>query len=98
MFRPIGAIIGNRRFGKSSDAILALGVRRVAQEVINGLDLPNKVKATIKVKTFKNGVLTISCSPLVAVELYMRSEELKKGMNERLGKVLVKDLRFRVST
>ena len=95
MFKPIGAIIGNRRFGKSSDAILALGVRRVAQEVINGLDLPNKVKATIKVKTFKNGVLTISCSPLIAAELYMRSEELKKGINERVGGDLVKGLIFK---
>src|SRR3989344_369302 len=95
MFKPIGAIIGNRRFGKSSDAILALGVRRVAQEVINGLDLPNKVKATIKVKTFKNVVLTISCSPLVAVELYMRSEELKKGMNEKVGKDIIETITFK---
>ena len=95
MFKPIGAIIGNRRFGKSSEAVLALGVRRVAQEVINGLDLPNKVKATIKVKTFKNGVLTISCSPLIAAELYMRSEELKKGINERVGGDLVKGLIFK---
>ena len=96
MFKPIGAIIGNRRFGKSSDAILALGVRRVAQEVINGLDLPNKVKATIKVKTFKNGVLTVGCPPLVAAELYMRFEELKKGMNGKLGGSSVGDLRFKV--
>jgi len=95
MFKPVGAIIGNRRFGKSSDAVLALGVRRVAQEVINGLDLPDKVRATIKVKTFKNGVLTISCSPLIAAELYMRSEELKKGINERVGGDLVKGLIFK---
>ena len=97
MFRTAGSIIGKRRFGKSTGAILALEVRRVAQAEIEKscADLPVEILAKIKVKTYKNGVLTISCPQLVAAELYMRSEGLKKGINESIGRQIVNELRFR---
>ncbi len=97
MFRPVGAIIGNRRFGKSSTAVAAIQVKNVAQKVIKEkcADLPAEVLGQIKVKTFKNATLTMACPTLVAAELYMRSEELKKAMNGQFGRTIVKDLRFR---
>ena len=97
MFKPVGSIIANRRFGKSSGAVLALQVRRVAQDVIGRVfsDLPVGILATIKVKTYKNGVVTIACPQMVAAELYMRSEGLKKGINDKLGNNVVEQIRFK---
>ena len=97
MFKPVGSIIANRRFGKSSQVVLAIQVRRVAQDVIGKVcsDLPAEILATIKVKTYKNGVATIACPQMVAAELHMRSEGLKKGINKVLGGGIILDLRFR---
>ena len=97
MFKPVGVILGNRRFGKSSGAVLALQVRRVAQDVIGKVcsDLPEEILTTIKVKTYKNGAATIACPQMVAGELYMRSEGLKKGMNDKLGKNVVEQIKFK---
>lgn len=97
MFKPIGVILGNRRFGKSSQAVLAIQVRRVAQDVIGKVcsDLPAEILATIKVKTYKNGVLTIACGQMVAAELHMRSEGLKKAINRQLGDKFIARIVFR---
>lgn len=98
MFKPVGAIIGNKRFGKSSGAVMALQVRRIAADVIakECADLPNEILSKIRVKTYKNGDLTIVCPPLVAAELYMRSGGLKKVMNKEFGRGLVRNLKFKV--
>lgn len=97
MFRPIGAIIGKRRFGKSSGAVYAIQIKSIAEKVIGEkcADLPPVVLGQIKVKTFKNGTLTVACPTLVAAELYMRSSGLKKAINKQFGRSIVKDLRFR---
>lgn len=99
MFRPIGSLIGNLRLSpKSQDAILALQVKRVAEEQITKVfeDLPKEAIAQIKVKSFRNGQLTILAPTLVAVELKMRSEGLKSAINGAFGKEIVKKLVFRV--
>ena len=98
MFKPVGGMIGVRgRFGKSGDAVAAIQVRQVATKVINDelADLPKEVLGLIVVKTYKNGVLTIACPPMVSAELYMRSSGLIKGINGVLGKELVYEIRFR---
>lgn len=98
MFKPVGSIIANKgRYGKSSEAILALQVRGAAKKILEGIcaDLGEGVVKSAKVKSFKNGVLNIVAPGLLSAELYMRSGELKKAINEELGGVLVKDLRFK---
>ena len=99
MFRPVGSLIGNLHLRtKSKDAIFALKVRKVAEDVIANVcqDLPKEVIAQIKVKSFKNNQLTILAPTLVSLELKMRSEGLKSGINEAFGKDIIKRITFRV--
>lgn len=97
MFRRVDSIIGGRRFGKSSDAVMALQVRRIAQSVIvkECADLPSEILSQVHVKTYTNGSLTIACPPLVAAELYMRSGGLKKVMNREFGGGIIREIRFK---
>lgn len=99
MFKPVGTIIGGRRFGKSSDAVMALQVRRIAQGALakECADLPDEILGQVHVKSYANGYLTIVCPPLVAAELYMRSEGLKKVMDRELGGNVIREIRFKVS-
>lgn len=100
MFRPVGSLIGNLHLGvKSKDAIFALQVKKVAEDVIQKIcqDLPKEAIAQIKVKSFRNGELTIVAPTLVAVELKMRSEGLKNDINQATGKEIIKRLIFRTS-
>src|SRR3989344_4633313 len=98
MFKPVGTILANRRFGKSSGAILALSVKRVAKDVINRelSDLGDEIFATIAVKNYRNGTLTICCPQLVAAELYVRSGGLKGDINKVLGGKIIEKIVFRV--
>ena len=98
MFKPVGTILANRRFGKSSGAILALSVKRVAKDVINRelSDLGDEILATIAVKNYRNGTLTIGCPQLVAAELYVRSGGLKGDINKVLGGKIIEKIVFRV--
>lgn len=97
MFKPVGSILANRRFGKSSSAILALSVKQAAYEVIGKELAPvgEEISGTIAVKTYKSGTLTISCPQLVAAELHARSEGLKDDINRVLGAKLVAKIVFR---
>ena len=99
MFRPVGSLIGNLHLrSKSQGVILALQVKRIAQEQIAKTvqDLPREAIHQIKVKSFRNGQLTLSAPTLISLELKMRSEGLKDAINETLGKKIVKRLMFRV--
>ena len=99
MFKRVGSLIGNWHLRtKSKDAIFALKVRKAAEDVISKVchDLPNEAIAQIRVKSFRNGQLTILAPTLVAVELKMRSEGLKSAINGAFGKEIVKKLVFRV--
>ena len=99
MFRPVGSLIGNWRLrAKSKDAIFALKVRKVAEDVSPNVcqDLPVEVIPQIKVKSFRNGQLTLSAPTLISLELKMRSEGLKSGINEAFGKDIIKRITFRV--
>ena len=98
MFRPVGSLIGNLHLRtKSQDAIFALKVKKVAGDVIVNVcqDLPKEAIAQIKIKSFRNGQLTILAPTLVSAELKMRSEGLKDQINRALGKDIVEKIRFR---
>src|SRR3989344_903390 len=98
MFRPVVSLIGNLHLGtKSKDAIFALKVKKVAGDVIVNVcqDLPKEAIAQIKIKSFRNGQLTILAPTLVSAELKMRSEGLKDQINRALGKDIVEKIRFR---
>ena len=100
MFRPVGSLIGNLRLhSKSQGAILALQVKKVAEDVIQKIcqDLPKEAIAQIKVKSFRNGQLTIIASTLVSLELKMRSEGLKDQINRALAKDIIKKIVFRAN-
>ena len=100
MFKPVGSIIASRgRFGKSSGAILALQVRGAAKKILEGVcvDLGEDVAGSVKVKSFKNGVLNIVAPGLLSTELYMRSSGLKKEINRVLGEEIVGKIRFKAS-
>mgnify|MGYP001614035804 FL=1 len=99
MFKPVGSIIGNLHLrSKSQGAIFALQVKGVAKEVIEKIcqDLPKEATSLIKVKSFRNGQLTLSAPTLISLELKMRSEGLKNGINEAFGKDIIKRIMFRV--
>lgn len=98
MFRPVGSLIGNLHLRtKSQDAILALQVIRIAEEQILKTfeDLPKEAVTEIKVKSYRDGQLTIVAPTLIAAELKMRSEGLKSAINQASGKEIVKAMRFR---
>ena len=100
MFRPVGSLIGNLHLHtKSKDAIFALKVKKTAGDLILNVcqDLPKEAIAQIKVKSFKNGQLTILAPTLVSLELKMRSGGLKNEINQALGKEIIKRLVLRVS-
>jgi len=100
MFRPVGSLIGNLHLrSKSQGAILALQIKRIAQEQIAKTvqDLPKVAIAQIKVKSFRNGQLTILAPTLVSLELKIRSEGLKDQINKALAKDIIKKIVFRTS-
>lgn len=100
MFRPVGSLIGNlQRHPKSKDAILALQVKKATEDVISKIcqDLPKEAIAQIKVKSFRNGQITILAPTLISLELKMRSEGLKNGINNAFGKDIVERIMFRVN-
>lgn len=78
---------------------MALQVRGAAKKILEGIcvDLEEDLVKSVKVKSFKNGVLNIVAPGLLSAELYMRSSGLKKEINEILGKNLVKKIRFKNS-
>ena len=99
MFRPVGSLIGNLHLrSKSQGVILALQVKRIAQEQIAKTvrDLPQEAIAQIKVKSFSNGQLTILAPTLISLELKMRSEGLKDQINRAFGEEIIKKIVFRV--
>jgi len=100
MFRPVGSLIGNLHLGtKSKDAIFALKVKKVAKDAIEKIcgDLPQEAISQIRVKSFRNGQLTILAPTLVSLELKMRSEGLKDAINKTFGKEVIRRIVFRVN-
>jgi hypothetical protein len=99
MFKSVGSLIYKLpNKGGAREAISALLVRQVAKEAIDRelVDFGQEVLLTIKVKSFKKGVLTVSAAPMVAAELHMRSGGLIRDINKKVrGKVLRRIL-FRV--
>lgn len=100
MFVRIGSILKKTpRRSKSPDAFLALQVRQVAKEVLERIceQYPEDIGKTVKVKTFKNGTLTVASPTLLSAELHARSEGLKEDINGVLGKKIVEKIRFKAN-
>lgn len=97
MFIKAGSLFSSlTRRSKVSGAINALLVRQAFEEVLRRecADLPVEILEKTKAVSFKSGVLTVKTSRLAAVELSMRSGGLIKGINEGLGKNVVRRLSF----
>ena len=97
MFTKVGSLIGTPR-NREPKILTAIKVRLFAKEVIARelADLPLEITEKIQVKTFKNGVLTISATSMVAAELKMRSGGLVDAINKSVGVRVLKSIRFRV--
>lgn len=94
-FRPVGSLLRNSRVSsKSSDAIVAMRVRQVAQDVILREMAVYDVSG-VKVTTFRKGMLTIQAPAILAGELHMRSGGLIGDINRALGGTYVRLFRFR---
>jgi len=72
-------------------------VRRAFEMTLRDVckDLPPESLEKVKAKSFKDGVLTVSCRGIISGELTMRSANLLKGVNAALGRRVVLKLRFR---
>lgn len=100
MFTRIGSILKTTPKGsKNSGAFLALQVRQAAKEVLDRVlgEYPEDISKTVKVKSFKNNTLTITCPTLLSAELHTRSEGLKKDINGAFGRNVVGKIRFKNS-
>lgn len=98
MFTPIGDLLKILpRRSKTSDAILALYVRREFQKALAAVcdDWPGEVKDKVQPVVFAHGKLVVRSPNLVAAELSMRSGSLMKTLNELLGKKIVTRISFR---
>ncbi|OGD85532.1 hypothetical protein A2164_00795 [Candidatus Curtissbacteria bacterium RBG_13_35_7] len=84
---------------KGAGTFLALRVRQTTKEVLDKMcrDYPEEVARSVKVKTFKNGILTVQSPQLLSAELHTRSGELKEDINRVLGKDVVEKIRFRIN-
>lgn len=102
MFIPVADLIKNLpKRSRIPEAFLAIHARKALEEAVKKqcADLPEEVLrdllAKAKFSTFKNRVLTMKVSTLLAAELQMRSGKLIREINEILGRRAVNKLRFR---
>lgn len=98
MFIRAGSLFSSlTRRSKVSGAVNAILVRQAFDEVLRRecADLPVEILDKTKAVSFKSGVLTVKTTRLASAELSMRSDGLIKGVNEGVGKKVVKGLRFR---
>lgn len=99
MFNKVGSLLKQvPKRSKASSPILALQVRAAAKVALKIVlsDLDGEIMESIRPTVFKNGVLVVSCSLLLASELKMRSGGLIEEINRELGVRVVRSLRFRV--
>lgn len=100
MFKPVGSLLSSfTRHSKTPDAILALQVRQAAKETIERelFDMPKDLVDSIRIKSFKNGLLVVNAPPLLAAELSMRSGGLERSINRALGGIIIRSLKFKSS-
>lgn len=98
MFTRIGSILKTTpRRQKSADSLFALQIRQITKEVLDKIleDYPEEFSKSVKVKSFKNGVLSVVSPRLLSVELHTRSGGLIKDINKALGKNIIERIRFR---
>ncbi|MBI3342260.1 DUF721 domain-containing protein [Candidatus Curtissbacteria bacterium] len=98
MFTPVGNLLGRLpRRSKLSGAINALLVIRAFDEVLVQVcqDLPKTKIGAVHAKSFKDGVLEVQCAGLMVSELSMRSGELIRALNSRLGKKIIVRVKFK---
>jgi hypothetical protein len=98
MFDSVGSLLGTLpKRGKLNGALAALSVRRAFDMALRDVcqDLPLQSLDKVKAKSFKDGVLLVSCQGLIIGELSMRSASILKFTNAQLGKRIVIKLRFK---
>lgn len=97
MFKSVGSLIGGQQIKRARSPILAIQIRQVSGQVIAdelrsfGAD----VVASVKVKTYKGGVLTVCAPSAVLAELHMRSVDLVVDINKKFGEKIIKKLNLR---
>lgn len=97
MFKPIGSLIFEPSITRKTGTIGALRVRQAAKEVIERHlnDFPLDVLKQIQIKTFKNGVLTVTAPAIICGDLHMASAEILKNINFKLNSQAIKKVSFR---
>lgn len=99
MFHPLSDLLKTLPTrSKTPDAIIALHVRQITSDVLvkNCSDLPKELIDSVRVLSFKNGVLSIRAPHLVGVELQMRAHGLIRDINRVIGKKAVFAMKFKV--
>lgn len=100
MFKRIGSLIRTLPArSKTPDTIVALQVRQVASDCLRRIlkSYPQEVEKKIKIGVFKNGMLVILAPSTIAVELHMRSGDLIDDVNSKIGRKVVRGIRFKAS-
>ncbi len=98
MFDSVGSLLGTlSKSAKLNGALAALSVRRAFDIALRDVckDLSPESLDTVKAKSFKDGILTVTCRGIISGELTMRSVSLLAGVNEVLGRRVVLKLRFK---
>lgn len=98
MFKKVGSLIKlSPKYSKSSGAVSALMVRRIALEVIQavGRDYPEDLIKKIRPTVYRAGVLTVECPSVATSEFFMRSEEIIEEVNKKLGQVILREVKFK---
>ncbi len=99
MFKSVGNLIKSSNTKHQKDGtVFALQIRQIAKSSIRTVcsDLPNEITDKIKVKSAKNGVLTVIAPSLVATELQMRAEGLIEDINRQFGQKILRKIRIKV--
>ena len=98
MFTPVGNLLDRLpKRSKLSGAVSALMIMRVFDEALVEVctDLPKDKLSLVKAKTFKDGVLEVSCTGLMVSELSMRAGDLIRALNKRLARKVILKIRLR---
>lgn len=97
MFTPVGNLLSSfSKRSRVSTAVSALVVMQVFREVLAEVcsDLPKAKISEIKAKSFKEGQLEVLCTGLMTSELSMRSGELIRALNDKVGRRVVTRIKF----
>lgn len=72
-------------------------VRRAFDEALVDVcsEIPKQKLSQVKAHSFKEGILTVNCSNIMAGEISMRARDLLRAINEKLNRKVVFKLVFK---